>query len=55
LKNADEIRLGQLRMYIYFLDDNEERPATKKSPIGQEDRDIMPLNTSMKENCGYGF
>jgi hypothetical protein len=22
VKNADEIRLGQLRLYIYFLDDS---------------------------------
>lgn len=35
LKNADEIRLGQLRMYIYFLDDSEEtlpkKPSKKKT------------------------
>ncbi len=35
LKNADEIRLGQLRMYIYFLDDSEEelpkKPPKKKT------------------------
>ncbi|MCA0454459.1 MAG: FHA domain-containing protein [Chloroflexi bacterium] len=30
LKNADEVRLGQLRMYIYFLDDSEEMPSAKK-------------------------
>lgn len=35
LKNADEIRLGQLRMYIYFLEDNDEtlpkKPSKKKT------------------------
>lgn len=36
LKNADEIRLGQLRMYIYFLDDSEQadektEPERKKA------------------------
>jgi CheY-like chemotaxis protein len=35
LKNADEIRLGQLRMYIYFLEDSDEtlpkKPSKKKS------------------------
>ncbi len=32
LNNADEVRLGQLRMYIYFLDDSEEMPSPKKQP-----------------------
>jgi DNA-binding response OmpR family regulator len=27
LKNADEIRLGQLRMYIYFLEDKDINPS----------------------------
>lgn len=31
LKNADEIRLGQLRMYIYFLEDSDET-LPKKPP-----------------------
>jgi len=35
LKNADEIRLGQLRMYIYFLEDSDEtlpkKPSKKKT------------------------
>lgn len=32
LKNADEIRLGQLRMYIYFLDDSDEETLPKRPP-----------------------
>ncbi|MBI1277647.1 MAG: FHA domain-containing protein [Anaerolineaceae bacterium] len=31
VKNADEIRLGQLRMYIYFLEDSDET-LPKKAP-----------------------
>ncbi len=32
LKNADEVRLGQLRMYIYFLDDSDEETLPHKPP-----------------------
>jgi DNA-binding response OmpR family regulator len=35
VKNADEIRLGQLRMYIYFLDD-QDGPLDDKAPDDAE-------------------
>ncbi|MBZ0288680.1 MAG: FHA domain-containing protein, partial [Anaerolineae bacterium] len=35
VKNADEIRLGQLRMYIYFLDDSEVARAGDESEDGE--------------------